>query len=45
VPPLRKFRITTGKAIEKYVVFPGLLLILLLIGSHNYQVLQMIVQH
>ena len=44
LPPLKKFRITTGKVVEKFIVFPGLVVVALLIVSHNYQALQVIIQ-
>jgi len=38
-PPIRAWRITTDKGFEHYVLFPGLLLINILLISSNYQVL------
>jgi inner membrane protein len=38
VPPLRRFRITTGKFIEKCVILPGLLLLLIAIVAIYYPV-------
>lgn len=35
-PPLKRMRITTGKAIELFMVFPGLLLFNALFYAHNY---------
>ena len=35
-PPIRAFRITTGKWIEKGIVFPGLLLIIFVLLHQNY---------
>jgi inner membrane protein len=37
-PPLRKFRITTGKAVENFIVFPLLLVLLIAICSVYYPV-------
>jgi inner membrane protein len=36
-PPLRRLRITTGKFLEKAVVFPGLTALLLVYYFHHYQ--------
>lgn len=38
IPPLRRFRITTDKAIEKFIVLPGLLLVLIAIVTLYYPV-------
>jgi inner membrane protein len=46
VPPVKKFRITTGKAVENLVVLPGLLIFDLLLFAHNYNLLVMLLhQH
>lgn len=44
VPPIRRMRITTGKAAERFVVFPGLLVFNALFLAHNYQRLLSILQ-
>lgn len=44
LPPLRRLRITTGKSMEKFVVFPGLLLFNAIFLAHNYQRLLSILQ-
>lgn len=44
-PPLRKFRMTTGKWIEKYIVFPLLLLALVALCSYFYNVLYELFQN
>ncbi len=36
-PPLKKFRITTGKWVENFVIFPLLLLLAVVIASLHYQ--------
>lgn len=38
VPPLRRFRITTGKFIEKFIILPGLLLVLIAIVTLYYPI-------
>jgi inner membrane protein len=39
-PPIRRLRITTGKAVEKLIIFPGLLLInALWLGAHYDEIL------
>jgi inner membrane protein len=38
-PPLKRFRVTTGKWVENFVVFPVLILLLLGICSQYYQLL------
>lgn len=35
-PPLRKFRVTTGKRLEKFIIFPVLFVTLLIISSSYY---------
>lgn len=35
-PPLRRLRITTGKALEKYVIFPGLIVIVVALSAVYY---------
>lgn len=37
IPPLRALRITTGKALEKFVIFPGLVTFNAIFFAHNYQ--------
>lgn len=37
IPPIRKFRVTTGKAGENFVMFPLLIILLIVICSANYQ--------
>lgn len=44
-PPLRRLRITTGKAMEALVVFPGLLVFNAAFYAHNYQRLLEILRH
>jgi inner membrane protein len=36
-PPIRRLRMTTGKAAELFIVLPGLLLFNALFYAHNYQ--------
>lgn len=36
IPPLRRLRVTTGKAAENFVIFPLLILMLVIICSANY---------
>jgi len=36
LPPLRKFRITTGKSVEALAVFPALLLLAIWLFANNY---------
>lgn len=36
IPPIRKFRVTTGKAVENFVVFPLLVVLLVAICSVSY---------
>jgi inner membrane protein len=40
VPPLRRLRITTGKMIEKLVILPGLILIVILLATSHYSELE-----
>ena len=35
-PPIKALRITTDKAIEKFVIFPGLIMVNILLCSHYY---------
>lgn len=43
VPPLKAFRITTGKAVETLIVFPGLIIIAgVLIATHHDYILQVL---
>lgn len=35
-PPLRKFRITTGKGVEAFILFPGLLICIIWLFASNY---------
>jgi inner membrane protein len=44
-PPLKTFRITTGRKIETLVVFPGLLLFDVWLAAHNYQQLLALLKH
>ena len=37
IPPLKRLRITTGKAFESFLIFPSLLLFNALFYAHNYQ--------
>ncbi len=45
LPPLKSVRITTGKAMETWVIFPGLLIFNALFYAHNYQRLLEILHH
>ncbi|HUP26652.1 MAG TPA: metal-dependent hydrolase [Candidatus Limnocylindrales bacterium] len=46
IPPIKKLRMTTGKAIETFIVFPGLLALNAVFYSHNYQrVLEILHRH
>jgi membrane-bound metal-dependent hydrolase YbcI (DUF457 family) len=45
LPPLRRMRITTGKAMETLVVFPGLLICFALILSSHYQQILDLMHH
>lgn len=38
-PPLRKLRITTGKFIESFIIFPTLIVIVIVLCSLNYQLI------
>jgi membrane-bound metal-dependent hydrolase YbcI (DUF457 family) len=45
-PPLKVFRITTGKKFETLIIFPGLLALnIWLISSHYHQILTLLKQH
>jgi inner membrane protein len=44
-PPLRKFRITTGKGVEVLVVFPALLLIVICLFARNYDTYVAMLHH
>lgn len=45
-PPLRRFRITTGKWVENFVVFPGLILLAVIIVTlHYHEIYALIHQH
>lgn len=37
IPPAKKWRITTGKKIETLIIFPGFILLDILLVSNNYQ--------
>lgn len=45
IPPLKALRITTGKAMETLMVFPGILLFNAVFYAHNYQRLLDILRH
>jgi inner membrane protein len=45
IPPLKRFRITTGKWVESFVVLPILLGIAALIGTVNYSQLLVLLHH
>jgi inner membrane protein len=46
LPPLKAFRITTGRAVEMFIVFPGLIALnLWLYYSHYHQVLDLLHNH
>ena len=45
LPPLKSFRITTGKAVETFVVFPSLLAANVYLYFENYHKILDIVQH
>lgn len=45
IPPIKHVRITTGKAMETFLVFPGLLTFNALFYAHNYQRLLDILRH
>lgn len=36
IPPLRRLRVTTGKSVENFIIFPLLILALVIICSANY---------
>jgi len=44
-PPLRKFRITTGKSVEALIIFPGLLLIAIVLFARNYDTYVAMLHH
>jgi len=44
-PPLRAWRITTGKGVEMYVVLPLLIIIAVWLASSHYDTLSLIVQN
>lgn len=43
-PPLRRLRITTGKALEKYVIFPGLIIVVITLAATYYPTFLELVQ-
>lgn len=46
LPPVKKFRMTTGKKVESLIVFPGLLLVAIwLAASHYNELLALVQQH
>lgn len=45
IPPLKSLRITTGKALESLIIFPGLLLFNALFYAHHYQKILDILRH
>jgi membrane-bound metal-dependent hydrolase YbcI (DUF457 family) len=44
-PPLRKFRVTTGKSVEALVVFPALLVIVVWLFARNYDTYVAMLHH
>jgi inner membrane protein len=44
-PPLKKLRITTGKAVETFIVFPGLAIFLAVFYWANYQAILAFLHH
>lgn len=44
-PPLRRLRITTGKAVESLLIFPGLIIINIAFYAHYYQRVLDILRH
>jgi inner membrane protein len=44
-PPLRKFRITTGKGVEAFVVFPVLLIFVVWLFANNYDTYVAMLRH
>jgi inner membrane protein len=45
LPPIKAFRITTGKKFETLVVFPGLIVLNIWLGSSHYHELVLFVHH
>lgn len=45
LPPVRAWRITTGKAMENFVVLPALIAVTIWLCSSHYQTLTSIIQH
>ena len=44
LPPIRKFRVTTGKKVESLIIFPGLLVIAIWLAASHYNELLVLVQ-
>jgi membrane-bound metal-dependent hydrolase YbcI (DUF457 family) len=44
-PPVRKFRVTTGKGVEALVVFPALLVIVIWLFARNYDTYVAMLHH
>lgn len=45
IPPMKEFRISTGKWVETFVVFPGILLLDVWYCAHHYQTLLTFIHH
>lgn len=45
IPPVRSWRITTGKAVEMYVVLPALIVVTVWLAATHYSTLAQIVQN
>lgn len=45
IPPIKQLRIKTGKWVEKYIVFPGVVLYIIGFGFYNWKIIVEILKH